>query len=221
MDDRAVIVHRNFGEDLEWSNALSDEPVWAEFYFRLFPEGSGLSTTVKLPKDGPYQRHGVDRLLIFTSGMELTVDEKKRRTAYDDILLELYNDLARETPGWTIDPEKLCDYIAYAIPRLSKCYFLPYPLLREAFRVHWEEWSAAYCRKTNGQKHFEDAHNKNNGRKWITRNVPVEWSVLKPALTEQMHRAYSGNLVLPVLKKIIVEMSERQMVFTFTQNETC
>lgn len=210
MNDSRVTILRDFGEDLEYSNALSDEPVWADYYFRLFPD---LAAAVKMPKDGPAQRHGIDRVLHFPSGLQLTVDEKKRRKDYGDILLELYSDFGRKTWGWTIDPNKLCDYVAYAIPVSGKCFFLPYPLLREAFRLYWRGWSDAY-KKRRG-KPFEDSQNEKNGRRWTTRNVPVKWGMLKEALAQQMHRHYSGDLALPVLKQVDRETNKDQLVLAF------
>ncbi len=207
---RAVVA--NFGEDLNSSNALSDEPVWAEYYRRLFPD---LAAMVKLEGDSPMQRHGVDRILHFPSGLQLTIDEKKRRTAFEDILLELYSDLRRKTPGWTTDDGKICDYVAYAIPKLGKCFFLPYPLLRAAFKLHWQQWSEDFKRKDPSKGGFIDKPNSYNGRSWVTRNVPAPWGILKRAICQQMHRKYSGELVLPVPQVVPAETDEYQLTLAF------
>lgn len=207
-DERTIVVTRNFGEDLAFSDKMSDEPAWAQYYVRLFPDLVG---TMKVRVDSPLQRHGVDRLLVFASGLQLTVDEKIRRKYYGDILLELWSNLERRTPGWTIDPTKVCDYIAYAIPNKGICFFLPYPILREAFRLHWKAWSEAYAQGRGKGKPFLDSPNP----RYKTRNVAVTWPVLKAALTAQMHRKYSGDLELPVLKEVVSESHPAQLTLEF------
>lgn len=207
MNDNRAVVH-NFGEDLEWSAKLSDEPAWAHYYKRLFPS---LAASVAVRRDSGLQRQGVDRILHFPSGLQLTVDEKKRKSTdkngnpYLDILLERWSDQERAKPGWTLDPDKLCDYIAYAIPLAQRCYFLPYPLLREAFRQNLNHWVSCY-----GQIPVQ-----NKG--WTTINVPVPWSELKERLSQQMLRKYTGELELPVLQTG-VETTDDQLSLVFPDN---
>lgn len=204
-NDRSVVA--SFAEDLKFSNLVTGEPAWVQYYQRLFPN---LAASVRISKDGPLQRHGVDRILHWSNGMQITVDEKVRRKAYRDILLELYSDLGRKTPGWTIDDAKICDYVAYAVPKLSRCYFLPYPILRMAFKEHCERWA-------DGS--FIDVKNDHHGRRWVTRNIPVSWPELKKALCEQMHRKYAGELALPVPHPVPSESNDRQLSLFFEHGE--
>jgi hypothetical protein len=212
MSDRRSIV-ANFGDDLTFSDDQSGEPAWAQYYRGIF--GSLLVATVLVREDCPNQRDGVDRKLHLGNGAILTVDEKIRRTDFDDILLELYSDLERRTPGWTIDKKKLCDYVAYAVPKLSRCYFLPFPLLRNAFALYWKHWSDLFRKKAPKKKGFIDVPNEWMGRRWVTRNVPVDWSTLQAALCQQMHREYAGDLLLPVPIVVRDETDDAQLRLLF------
>lgn len=206
-DRVAKSIVANFGEDLRFSQDLSEEPAWAEYYLRLFPT---LVSHVLVPQDGPMQRSGIDRILILASGQQITVDEKLRRTKFNDILLERWSDLERYKPGWTADPTKACDYVAYAIPVLAKCFFLPFPLLKAAFLEHYDDWHHRYF------KPYHDVRNEYNGRSWTTRNVPVTWPVLKGALEEQMHRRYSGDIVLPTPRVVTDDSSQLTLAYDST-----
>jgi hypothetical protein len=204
-------VVANFGEDLKFSTTLSDEPDWLHYYRRLFPD---LVAAVRVDVDSKMQRQGIDRILHLKNGAVYRVDEKKRRRSkktgklYNDLLLELYSDLDRQTPGWTIDEQKVCDFVAYALPpELQQCFFLPFPLLRMAFARHLESW-----RKQFGVR---DVPNDFNGRQWVTRNIPVKWSVVRRALCEQMNRKYGGDLRLPQPKVIKEETDSGQLSLLF------
>ena len=65
----------------------------------------------------------------------------------------------------------LCDYIAYAIAPLGKCYLLPVAQLQTAWRVNGSTWKAAAGRPREA---------KNAG--WTTVNWPVSVSVLFRAI---------------------------------------
>lgn len=192
-DGNVPTVVGRFGEDLRFSQELTDEPAWADYYKQLFPMLVSYST---VPKDSLLQRQGVDRLLVLDNGHILTIDEKKRRKAYSDILLEIWSDKRRGTPGWAVDRRKKCDYVAYAIPKLSKCYFLPYPLLREAAILHHPHWAAENLQSRNCNTTEGYLASQPPGQSWSTWNVAVDWLDLKLSLEEQMHRAYDGGIAL-------------------------
>lgn len=183
-----LLTAANFGDDLRLSHGLSGDPAWDDYYHQLFPT---LVKAVEIPADGDMQRKGVDRILFLENGQQLTVDEKVRRcdVKYRDVLLERYSDAARRTPGWAIDDHKKCDYVAYAIPYHKVCYFMPFPLLRAAFKEHGAEWREQFG--------WRKAPNDYQGRTWVTYNVPVPWPVLSAALIAQMDRTFKGSLSLP------------------------
>lgn len=184
-----MTMHR-FHDELNWSNDQSDEPIWAEFYNRIWPGELLLCTRI----DGAsrWQQWGIDREIKLTNGKQYTVDEKKRRKDYGDIALEIWsqwydNKSARNVIGWTGDAEKRCDFIAYAVVPARRCYLLPTELLRLAFRANLRDWiRSPRCRMVDSQ---------NNG--YLTRNIGVPWDVLSAAMTREMTRGWTTDLALP------------------------
>ena len=179
----------NFGADLRMSHGLAGQPAWDDYYHKLFPD---LVKAVDIPADGVMQRNGIDRILFLRTGQQITVDEKVRHVEkypekYRDILLECWSDGAKRTPGWAYDDRKTCDYIAYAIPYHNVCYFLPFPLLRSAFREHVHKWQKEFGWKV--------AQNSYQGRQWKTYNVPLPWAVLSQALVAQMARKFGDDVL--------------------------
>lgn len=186
-------VH-DFTERLNWSEHLSGEAAWVEFYRRVWPD---LLSAVALDKDSKWQRWGIDRVIFLPNGRQETVDEKKRDfrpRPFDDFLLEEWSDVGRQKPGWSVDGEKRCNWIAYAIPQLKKCYLLPFELLRITCQVNLEQW-----RRHSRPRYPIDVPNKG----WVTRNCAVEWPRLFAAMREQMHRRFgANNLALPTPEQI-------------------
>lgn len=184
----SAIVH-DFAERLAYSAELSDEPSWVEFYSGLWPQ---MITCVRIDKNSKWQKWGVDRMVLLPEGRQILIDEKKRERnkktgiIYDDFLCEEYSVLEKQKVGWTLDESKQCDFIAYAIPEIKKCYMLPFELLRLTCLQNLQTWKSnrAPC----------DA--QNNG--YRTRNWPVKWQSLFDAMRREMTRSYDGSrLVLP------------------------
>jgi len=126
------VIH-DFGDQLRWSQDMSLEPSWVAFYRRLWPE---MVAAIRVDMNGMLQHSGVDRIILLSNGKQITIDEKKRKTWYGDILLEEWS-VWRGTPdnsivGWTLDRRKQCDYIAYAVIPAKRCWLLPFELLRQA-----------------------------------------------------------------------------------------
>lgn len=182
------IIHR-FDEQLEYSAKLSDEPAWVEFYKRLWPD---LHLAIRIDGESQMQRDGIDREIILRNGRRFRVDEKKRKKDYGDLLLEEWSVFRGDGHpgnkiGWALDAEKRCDFIAYAIPPAHKCYFLPFELLRQAFRANRTAWL-----KARGNP--KDAPNDG----YVTRNLAVPWATLKTAMLQQMLRRFDAmTLDLP------------------------
>lgn len=138
-------VH-DFQESLAQSHAASDLPFWEEAYKNAFPT---FQTMVDHRKDGTHQRAGVDRSVILESGRCIWVDEKIRGKnkstglVYDDIALEFVSNDRANAAGWVEKP-LLCDYIAYAIAPLGKCYLLPVEQLQAAWAKNCDKWKQKY-----------------------------------------------------------------------------
>jgi len=86
---------------------------------------------------------GIDRLILLSSGQVLRIDEKKRATDYDDILLEYLSNDVTGAPGW-IEKNLYIDYLAYAFSVKRICYLLPWLMLRKAWIENGEIWRQRY-----------------------------------------------------------------------------
>jgi|TARA_Y100000310_G_scaffold5228_1_gene6124 hypothetical protein len=187
-EQKATGIVHSFTEQLEYSAKLSDEPSWVDFYRRLWPE---MSACVRVDSPGKTQRDGIDRLIVLATGRQFTVDEKKRSEDHGDVLLEEWSvwkgeGHSQNKVGWALDPEKQCDFIAYAVIPARKCYLLPFELLRQAFMTHRSEWVREYR-----------LPRPTRNRGYVTLNVGIPPGVLKVALWEQMHRKFGSCLELP------------------------
>lgn len=158
----AIRVQHNFSESLKKSHDAENLDIWKEIYEKAFPT---MQEMINHRQDGDHQRLGIDRSIILRNSKQILIDEKIRFKPYDDILLEVWSDYERKKPGW-VAKDLLCDYIAYAIKPIGKCYLLPVPQLRMAW-------------KNNGQKWWDNNFKPmaNNGS-WITASVVVPASEL-------------------------------------------
>jgi len=166
--------------DLEYSLNERENELFDCFYFRVFKN----LKEVVLINDKKLQMHGVDKKLIFENGKELLIDEKKRRTNYGDILLEEWSDEARKKIGWVGDPNKITDYIVYAIMPIKKVYLFPYKILQMAWIANYYDWKKYRVRPA-----------KNEG--YRTTNFAIPVSVLFAALNREMQKEFEAEDELP------------------------
>jgi len=136
--------------------------MWKEIYDQAFP---GYEAMVDHRQDGEHQRAGIDRSIIMPNSKQILIDEKVRRKAYNDILLEHLSDKDRGIPGWVCKPLR-ADYIAYAIAPLGVVYLLPVIQLQQAWKKCGEYWIQKY--------RAIEAKNKS----WVTISVGVPMPVL-------------------------------------------
>jgi hypothetical protein len=133
-----------FPEDLAASHKASDLPFWEECYRKAFPDFKAM---VDHRENGDHQQVGIDRSVILWTSKQILIDEKIRwrneetGKVYEDILLERWSNLEKDIPGWVVKPLR-CDYIAYAIAPLGKCYLLPAVQLQAAWRLNEDRWQA-------------------------------------------------------------------------------
>lgn len=132
-------MKNDFKEDLEFSHQAEGLKIWSDVYAKAFP---GCSTKNNRD-DGELQRSGIDRTIVLNSGKAIYVDEKIRREDYGDILLEYISNDKYQTPGWVCKP-LFCDYIAYAVLPIKKCYLLPVPQLQKAWLENKQYWMDTY-----------------------------------------------------------------------------
>jgi hypothetical protein len=137
---------------------------------------------------------------MFKNGNQLMIDEKKRDKDWGDFLCEIWSVgeivagmYEGKKVGWTLDENKRCHYVAYAIVPAKTCHLLPFDLLRLTAKVNLQRWMS---RKGAYPK---DAVNKG----YLTRNCAVPWDDLWRSIREQSRSEFGSLLELP--KPIIGE----------------
>ena len=160
----------NFNIDLKYSLEARDNELFDNFYHRIFP---GIDH-IDFVEDLKTQKQGIDKIIYFKSGNKFTLDEKKRRTNYDDIAIEYEHtfDNGEIKRGWIY--KTTCDYIIYAIMPLNIVFVLPTILLKRVWYLH--------------SKYFLDTFKKspaqNKGYKsW---NVFIPSEILLDKISEEM-----------------------------------
>jgi len=161
------IIH-DFHTDLEYSVNLCDDERLDNFYKQAFP----LAVKVEFCSDLSEQLKGIDKIIYFQNGNSITVDEKKRRKDYGDILLELWKNKKHRKPGWLFYSQ--CDYIVYAVLEANKIYLLPTVLLQMAWKANREQWLSRYMKKEA----------LNDG--YITVNIAIPTEILLNAVLKEM-----------------------------------
>ncbi len=178
----------DFATDLAYSHSQEDAPWWDEVYRKGF--GNSMLSHHRHSQDGWHQRAGVDRTIVLRDSKTLRVDEKVRRRAWGDVLLETESkfygpNVRKNVPGWAVK-DALCDYIAYAFAETGICYLLPFHAMQSALRTNWTEWNTKADAKTNGFT-FVIAKNSN----YSTRSIAVPTDILLAAVTRTMTITFS------------------------------
>jgi len=161
------MIH-DFHERLEWSEAASDDPFWRAIYQKAFP---GMVSMALCSGNTVSQRMGIDRVVVLSSGKVLRIDEKKRSTVYNDILLEYISVDTTGAPGW-IEKDLMINYLAYAFMPIRRAYLFPWDMLRRAWLHYGDAWKRAYAPPVKAQ---------NAGYKTWSIAVPTE--VLRKAVS--------------------------------------
>lgn len=176
------LVH-NFKDSLATSHAASDLPFWRECYLQAFPT---MRAMIDHREDGFHQRQGVDRSIVLANSKQILIDEKvrgrnkKTNRVYPDIALEYLSSVEHSTPGW-VCKSLMCDYIAYAIAPLGRCYLLPVNQLQSAWKVNRDEWMA--------RSDTKQIDAQNNG--YRTRSLCIPVGVLFTALGQQFRLSFT------------------------------
>ena len=109
-------------------NAL--DSLWLEFYTDFATQKGGNISNIKINRDVELQKRGFDKLISFNDGREFIIEEKVRYYAYNDVLVERWEDERIGKVGWGWDTHMMCDYLAYAIWPSSLCIFINFPQLQ-------------------------------------------------------------------------------------------
>ncbi len=156
----------DFIERNRWSLAARQTAFCTAAYHKAF------SSLVRCEPitDLTLQRLGVDRLLVLSNGIELTVDEKIReRHDTGDILLEYRHEGQYSAPGW-IEKDLTIDYLAYGFLPSRRCYLFDWRMLRRAWVQHKDSWLGQY-------RHIQAPNNT-----YTTRCVAVPIPILQQAV---------------------------------------
>lgn len=162
----------DFRTDLAFSN---EDQQLISFYHQQFP------TLVKVHpvEDLELQKQGVDKILELESGKEIWIEEKSRRTNYDDIFIEMWSTYPDPgkigSVGW-IGRHKKSDYLVYQFPN-GEIFLFPFLLLQKAYLRNADEWL-----KTYGERFVRNPGYRSSG-------IPVPKPVLLEAIKNEM--AYS------------------------------
>jgi hypothetical protein len=177
-----------FSERLAWSQGVSADEAWEVFYRRLWPD---LSAITAVTKNGHMQGMGIDKRISLPNGKQITVDEKVRKGDYNDFLVETHSvwwerfDDSRNKVGWTLDEDKHCDFVAYAVPEAGYIRLLPAELMRLACRRNLDRWNDLAERQRDGFRVVvaNSKRTMDDGRiiTWKTRNIVVPWPVYEAA----------------------------------------
>lgn len=160
----------DFLTSLTYSKGYVNAPWWEEVYRKAFV---GIKRIVAITEDGMAQRDGIDRVIWLNNDVLIYVDEKVREKDWPDFLLEYWSDKHKRIPGW-IAKDLATDFIAYAFVPSKRCFLLPFPLLRTAWRNNRKQWIAKYKRI--------EADNST----WLTISVAVPIQVVLAAIGDVM-----------------------------------
>lgn len=163
-----VIRLNEFFTDLSYSLEKTEDDSINGFYLKIFP---GISE-IEFCKDMARQKKGIDKVIHFESGYQVTIDEKKRRKDYGDILLELWSVKEKQKRGWLFTAQ--CDYITYILLESKKMYLLPVLLLKKAWQKNRVLWQNQYALK--------EARNPG----YTTVNIPIPTEVLMEAMKNEI-----------------------------------
>lgn len=175
MGERASVIHP-FAASLQLSHEHADAPWWEEIYREAFPAFAGMTYV----GDSPAQRDGVDRIVTTTNGHIYRIDEKVRAKDYDDFFLEYWSVTREKKRGW-IAKDLACDFIAYAFIPSRRCYLLPFPSLRRAWRLNCAGWV----------KRYGALEARNSG--YVTTGTAVPISVVLDALRDALLVTWSDE----------------------------
>jgi len=157
----------DYKEDFKFANnpitQKQLDQVYKEVFFPTLKE-------IELIEDKKRQFElGIDKIIHFDCNNYITLEEKMRRSAYNDILIERYHidNNGKKTAGWLYKTR--CDILSYSIcPNdiLETLYLIPFVSLRMAWENNRKEWETKFQIKGA------------NNRTHITYNTPIPINVL-------------------------------------------
>lgn len=163
----------NFHADLKFSDSVSES--MDQYYLSALPGAERVETVTDLE----LQRKGIDKLVHLWDGKVVKIEEKIRRKAWPDVLLELRS--RGKKLGWLFTCQ--ADYITYVYLESRELYFIPVVLLQMAWVQNKDDWIRRYD--------YVEAGNVTLGG-YVSKSIPVP----RERLLEDLSRAMTG--VVPV-----------------------
>lgn len=160
-------MNHDFHSDIQESEKDSKLDFWEPLYRRVFP---GFTRIEYIYGKCELQEKGVDRILTFPSGMQITFDEKVRRGQWEDFLIEFWSNKEMKSKGWAFKP-LICDFITYVNLDLRTAYFVPFQKLQNVLRHTAQDWWENLTHKSVKNK-------VRTGHLYTTENIVVPWEVL-------------------------------------------
>ena len=166
----------SFSTDLLFSLTHTDDDLHR--LYQLFPDASSIVKT-----DVATDKAGADYVATYYDGQQETIDVKRRRPGCErywqspnvpELALELVADVDANRPGWAVADSNVPDWFVFAFP--SRTVLLDADDLREAVRMHQDEWSAHYG--------VRESVSECDGRVWAAQWVPVPLPVVQAAIDE-------------------------------------
>lgn len=119
--------------DLDLKYATKDS-MFTEFYTEYF---EGIKK-IKFIENLEIQKKGIDKVITFNDGRIITIDEKKRRKDYGDILIEIYKNQRLKRKGWLFYTE--AEFIVYGMEDTKRIFLINTRKLRKLFFENKEKW---------------------------------------------------------------------------------
>lgn len=103
----------------------------------------------------------------------------------NDILVEIYSSTTSHTPGWTVAPDKITDYVVYYFEPTGRYLVYDYKLLRETVLTNYDHYNNSFNHKF--------ATTKTDYGYYTTENIAVPVEVINQDMAA--NRALSSELV--------------------------
>ena len=146
------------------------DATWRAFF------GNRLRHVERNHGDNPHQRLGTDVVAVLSGGVVVRLEEKVRPLKdYGDVLLELYSNKERGTPGWA-RKDLFCDYLAFVYVPTKRAVVFPWQSLRRALAINGNDW---HRKAKAGEYGFRLIDAQNRG--YTTQSLCVPYSFVQQA----------------------------------------
>lgn len=177
-----------FGERLGFSRGVSAGGGITDILMANIPGATDVTSAITQD-----DRNGTDHWVERSGLSDLSIDLKAResdpmtfRPPQDDLALETFSDVARETPGWTRDASKRTDYILWYFTPTGRWVLVPFPMLCAIFTDKWRAWRDKYQTATQQTNCETD---RGGTRTWKSECVFVP----RLSVWRAMYERYGGN----------------------------